>query len=232
MKPYPFILFFSLLMVSARIAQAHDFWIERQNSKFLLRYGHPGGQAIPMDEKKIKSLQCLEASGKIVDRLTKATFTPNQVSLIGTCLVLSSFQDGGYYSLTPDGEKNLAKNQVPDAVKSWRSKQYAKWVDSQSSQQKSILGDEFEIVPVTNLAAIGEGDKATFQVLLQGKPISGATLTIDHKPIGETDDMGHVRIRVRGKGTQSVSALFRRPLRSSEADSEVFESSLSFEVVK
>lgn len=226
------VLIFSYFLVNGRTTQAHDFWLERHNSTFLLRYGHAGGALLPIEAKKIKTLKCWGSSGKLESLLPKATFAPTEVSTKGTCFVLSSFQDSGYYSLTPDGEKNLPKTQVPDAVKSWRSKQFAKWVDSHSPQQKTILGDEFEIVPITDLTAIKEGDKVSFQVLLQGKPISGATLTIDHKPLGETDDRGQVRIRIRSKDTQSVSASFRRSVNIPEADSEIFEASLSFEVTK
>lgn len=223
---------FGLSMVSARMTYAHDFWITQEKPQFLLHHGHPGGLALAIDEKKIKTIKCWGTSGKIENVLPQTTFTQMEVRIKGTCLVISSFHDGGFYSLTPDGEKNLPKNQVANVVKSWRSKQYAKWLDRASPQQKTVLGDEFEIVPVTDLALVHEGDKATFQVLLQGKPIPKATFAIDHKPLGETNDVGQVRIRIRGNGLQIVSASFRRPLNSPEADSEIFESSLSFEVTK
>jgi uncharacterized GH25 family protein len=145
---------------------------------------------------------------------------------------VSAFLDGGYYSLTPDGEKNLPKNQVPDAVKAWRSKQFAKWIDIRSPLANQAQGDEFEIVPVTDLTKAKSGDKATFRVLLGGRPLPGATLAIDHKPLGETDDEGQVRVKIRGTTVESVSASYRRAVKTAEADSEVFESSLTFEVAR
>jgi hypothetical protein len=68
--------------------------------------------------------------------------------------------------------------------------------------------------------------------LLAGKPLPGATLAIDHKPLAETDDQGEARIKVRGSGRESVSASYRRAVRTVEADSEVFEASLTFEVAQ
>ena len=69
-------------------------------------------------------------------------------------------------------------------------------------------------------------------MLLAGKPLAGAILAIDHKPLGETDDQGEARIRIRAADVEQVSASFRRPVKSPEADSEVFEASLTFEVAR
>jgi hypothetical protein len=57
-------------------------------------------------------------------------------------------------------------------------------------------------------------------------------LAVGHKPLGETDDQGEVRVKVRASDVESVSATFRRALKSAEADSEVFEASLTFEVAR
>jgi uncharacterized GH25 family protein len=158
--------------------------------------------------------------------------SPNQLSLVASCVVSSAVFDGGFWSLTPDGEKNLPKNKVPDAVKAWRSKQFAKWIDIRSPLAKEPQGDELEIVPVTDLAKVRTGDKATFRVLLAGKALPGATLAIDHKPLGETDDEGEVRIKIRASAVESVSASYRRSVKTPEADSEVYEASLTFEVAR
>jgi uncharacterized GH25 family protein len=213
-------------------ALAHDFWLERQASAFLLRYGHHGGEALPLDAGKLRSLLCRKDKGGPESLLRMATVSPKQLSLTASCQVLSAFLDGGFYSLTPDGEKNLPKNKVPDAVKAWRSKQFAKWIDIRSPLASQPQGDEFEIVPVSDLAKVKTGDKATYRVLLAGKPVSGAVLAVDHKPLGETDDQGQVRVKVRASDVESVAATFRRPVKSPEADSEVFEASLTFEVAR
>jgi nickel transport protein len=213
-------------------ALAHDFWLEPQGGAFVLRYGHRGSEALTLDAGKLKALACRKDSGVSQNLLKSAVPSPRQISLTATCALLSAFLDGGFWSLTPDGEKNLPKNQVPDAVKAWHSKQFAKWVDVHSPLANQPLGDELEIVPVTDLAMVKTGGKATFRVLLGGKPLPGATLAIDHKPLAETDDQGEARIKIRGKDRESVSASFRRVVKTAEADSEVFEASLTFEVAR
>ncbi|HJX53539.1 MAG TPA: DUF4198 domain-containing protein [Polyangia bacterium] len=229
--PLPFTIILASL-TWAGSARAHDFWLERQGGVFLLRYGHHGGEVLALDAAKIKTLTCRAGAQAPRNVLPSATIAPTQLTFTGPCALVSAFHDGGYWSLTPDGEKNLPRNQVPDAVKSWRSRQFAKWVDVHSPVAGQPLGDGFEIVPVSDLARVKSGDKATFRVLLAGKPLSGATLAIDHKPLGETDDQGEVRVKLRAATVESVSVSFRRAVKTPEADSEVFEASLTFEVAR
>ena len=221
----------SLLTMSTN-ALAHDLWLEPEDGAFLLRYGHRGHEALPLEASKLQTLMCRKDSGVPQNLVKSAVAAPRQISLKASCTLLSAFFDGGFWSLTPDGEKNLPKNKVPDAVKSWRSKQFAKWVDSHSPLANQPLGDEFEIVPVTDLAKAKTGGRATFRILLAGKPLSGATLAIDHKPLAETDDQGEARISIRGHGRESVSVSYRRMVKTAEADSEVLEASLTFEVAQ
>ncbi len=94
------------------------------------------------------------------------------------------------------------------------------------------VGADLEIVPVTDLSKRKEGDKATFKILSQGKPVSGAVIAIDHKPLGETDSAGEVRVRLRGAGVETVETSIRRPKHTPQADALVLEASLTFEVPK
>jgi nickel transport protein len=222
----------AVVLASEGAAMAHDLWVERQDGAFVLRYGHRGGEALALPGAKIKSFVCRPGKGAARDLVASAKIEPKQMSVTGSCSVVSVFLDGGFWSLTPDGEKNLPRNQVPDAVKAWSSRQFAKWIDVRSPLAGQSLGDEFEIVPVGDLSKVKTGDKASFRVLLAGKPLSGATLAINHHPLGETDDRGEVRVKIRAQDVESVSASFRRPVTSPGADSEVYEASLTFEVAR
>lgn len=227
----------SLLALLAAVAwpataRAHDFWVEREGGAFLVRYGHHGGRVLPLEAGKVRSLVCRNGKGAADDLLAAAVSAPKQLSVKASCAVVTAHFDGGFYALTPDGEKNLPKNRVPDAVKSWRSRQYAKWIDIRSPLAAQPTGEGMEIVPVSDLTRARTGDKATFRVLLEGKPLPGAVLAIEHKSLGETDDDGQVRVKIRGRDVESVGASFRRAVKTAEADSEVFEASLTFEVAR
>lgn len=220
------------LLLAPALAAAHDFWVERAGDGFLARYGHRGGELLPIDAARVKAIRCDDGTGAPRDVRAAARLAPTEVRFAATCAVVSVFDDGGYWSLTPDGEVNLPRSQAKDVVRSWASRQYAKWVDVRSPRAAAVLGDELELVPVTDLAKARAGDKVTVRVLSAGRPLPGAVVAIDHHALGESDSKGEVRVRLRGAGVQSIDASIRRPRVTPEADAEVLEASLTFEVAR
>jgi len=99
-------------------------------------------------------------------------------------------------------------------------------------RQPTSVGDKLEIVAVSDLSKAHEGDKITLRVLHQGKPVPNAIVAIDHKPLGETDSAGETRIKLRTSGVETIGATLRRKVATPEADAQVLEASLSFEVAK
>lgn len=219
------------LLLAPALAGAHDLWLERDGAGLALRYGHRGGELLEIDRGKVKAARCLDR-GAARDLLGAATFTTKEVRLGGRCEAASASFDGGFYSLTPDGEVDKPKHQVPDAVRAWASRQYAKWVDPTSPGARAVLGDELELVPVTDLAKARQGDKVTVRLLRGGRPVSGAVVAIDHKPLAETDSAGEARVKVRASAVETISATLREKVVTPEADAVVLEASLSFEVAR
>jgi uncharacterized GH25 family protein len=218
-------------LLAPALATAHDFWLERAGESLVLRYGHRGGELLAIDRTKVKSARCLDEGGTR-DLLGTASFAPREVTLAARCRAASAVLDAGYYSLTPDGEVNLPRRQVPSAVKAWASRQFAKWVDARSPSAGAVIGDELELVAVSDLSKAHEGDKITLRVLHRGKPAPNAIVAIDHKPLGETDSAGETRIKLRTSGVETIGATLRRKVATPDADVEVLEASLSFEVAR
>jgi nickel transport protein len=213
-------------------ARAHDLWLEPRGGVLVLRYGHRGGEQLDLDAAKVKTVLCRNGRAAATDVRAASKVSPKELHTPSRCDVASAFLDGGFWSLTPDGERNLPRSRVPDAVRSWQSKQWAKWIDVRSPSAGEPLGDELEILPVGDLSRVRQGDKATFRVLWQGKPAAGAVLAIDHRPLGETDAEGACRVKVRASDVESVSATLKRPLGTPEADTLTAEASLTFEVAR
>jgi uncharacterized GH25 family protein len=227
---HSFKLALALLLVP-QVSLAHELWLEKAGEAFVLRYGHRGREATPIEVSKLKSVRC--SDGKATrDVLASAAFTPKGVELAASCAAVSAFYYGGFFSLTPDGEKNLPKTKVEKAVRSWESKKFAKFVDARSEAAFAELGDELEIVPARDVGRVRAGDKIALRVLLAGKPARGAVVAYGDKPIGETDSAGETRIRLRTGGFQEISATLRRAIRTPEADEQVLQASLCFEVRK
>jgi len=218
-----------LVVLWPALAVAHDLWLERIGEGFVLRYGHRGGELLAIEPAKVKALRCLD-QGATRDLLGTATFAAREVRVVGRCAAAAAFLDGGFWSLTPDGEVNRPKDQVPQAVKAWASRQFAKWVDSSSPSAGAALGDELELVAVSDLKKAHQGDKVTVRVLYQGKPVPNAVVAIDHRPLGETDSAGETRLKLRTSGVETISATLRQKILTAEADAVVLEASLSFEV--
>ncbi len=214
------------------VAHAHDFWFERQGDKFVLQNGHHGGKVFNIDASKVKSIRCMHRGSAPRDMLKGAVSSPTNVKVFASCDIISGFHYGGFWSKTPDGDKNLPKNQVPDAVKAWESKQYAKWVDRNSPTATTPIGDELEIVPVSDLSHAKQGDKITIRVLFHGKPISGAVGDIDDKALGESDSAGELRLGILSRSVETIAVTLRRPISTPEADQQVLEATLSYDVGK
>jgi uncharacterized GH25 family protein len=214
------------------LASAHDLWVERAQEGFVVRYRHRGGELLPIDPAKLKAIRCGDGVSAPADATRGATFSEKEVRFARPCSVVSIFIDGGYWSLTPDGEVNRPKNKVENVVRSWASRQYAKWVDAKSPNARAVLGDDLELVPLTDLVKAREGDKVTLLVLSGGRPVPNAAVAVHHRTIGETDSKGEVRLRLRTSGVESISASIRRPHPTPEADAEVLEATLTFEVAR
>lgn len=221
------------LLLSPAAARAHELRLERQGPELVLRFGH-AGESHDLSADRVRSLRCVEEGGAGAPRELRASasVSARELRVAARCQAASAAFDGGFWSLTPDGEKNLPRTQVPDAVKSWASRQFAKWVDTSAAGSRTPLGDAFEILPGEDLSRARRGDKVTLRVLLEGEPVSGAIVTVAHEPIGETDRRGEVRLRLRSRGLETIGATLRRPIASPEAEVRVLEATLTFEVAQ
>jgi uncharacterized GH25 family protein len=219
------------LALAPGLASAHELWLERGGPGFLLRYGHQGEQ-LAIDASRVKAVRCLE-HGAVRDLAATAAPGQKEIAYQGSCEAASAFFDGGTWSLTPDGEVNRPRTEVPQAVRSWASRQFAKWVDARSQAGcAAVLGDELELVPAGDVSRARQGDKITLRVLSHGKPVRDAVVSVDHKPVGESDSRGEVRVRLRAPGLEVFGATLRRKVATPEADEVVLEASLSFEVAR
>ena len=212
-------------------AAAHDFWVERAPEGFVLRYGHPG-ELLPIDARKVKSVRCWDTAGAARELLRDAAFSPKEVRFAAPCAAVSISFDDGSWSLTPDGEVNRPRSEVQGVVRSWSSRQYAKWVDARSPRASAVLGEELELVPKTDLARARPGDTVTLRVLSAGAPVRGAAVEIAERIVGETDSRGEVHLRLREAAVTTISASVKRPPATPEADPDVLEASLTFEVAR
>lgn len=226
-----FIWLLGALLMSNSLALAHDLWVEKRQGEFGVHRGHRGGELMPIALKDVLEVRCLTPDGQVRKDLH---LQGNDFALTVSqdCVAFALSYSGGEWCLTPNGEKNLPRERCLGAVQTWSSLSVGKWVSAPSPLSFLPLGARFEILPVTDLATVRTGDKATFRVLLDGAPVEGALVTIGHKTLGETNKAGEIRVKIRATDLETISAAYRRPVPSVSNHYEIFEGSLSFEVAR
>lgn len=225
------LLALAVLLVPAA-AGAHDFWAEPSGDGFAFRRGHRGGRLLRLDRAQLRTLRCATGDGPAADLRAEVVAAGAELRVAARCDAVSASLHRGFFSVTPDGEVSLPKDRVPDAVRSWESRQYAKWVDAGVARAARPLGDPLELVPVSDLSRARAGDRATFRVLLDGEPLAGAAVASGHEVLARTDRAGEARVKLPGPGLASVAATVRRRVATAQADALVLEASLTFVVAR
>jgi hypothetical protein len=211
-------------------AGAHDFWAESAADGFVFRRGHRGGRLLRLDRAHLKALRCATGDRPAADLRAEVVAAGAELRVAARCDAVSASLHRGFFSITPDGEVSLPKDRVPDAVRSWESRQYAKWIDPGVAGAARPLGDALEVVPVSDLSRARAGDRATFRVLLDGEPLPGAAVASGHEGVARTDRAGEARVKLPGPGLASVAATVRRRIATPQADTLMLEASLTFVV--
>lgn len=223
-----------LLILVAFTAQAHDLWLERSGKQLSLYQGHrhsshAGSDTLDYGKHFVTAATCLDARGA---RRPLAVAGSAPWTASGDCAALLLEMSSGYWSKTPWETKNAPKNEVPGAMKSWRSLDSLKRIEQWSTPFAQPLGDGLEIVPTGDPFALKPGDKLVVRVLLAGKPQVGVPVAYHGDTRGETDPDGRIAIRLRHGGVQLISASVELPLKDGKADVEVRAATLQFELPK
>lgn len=138
-------------------ARAHDLWLEPKGDALVLRCGHRGGEVLDLDASKVEGVRCKRGEAPARDVRASSVAAPRELRTPSGCDIASAFLDGGFWSLTPDGEKNLPKDEVPDAAGECRGRVWASDVESVSATLERPLGTP-QADPLTAEASL------TFQV--------------------------------------------------------------------
>ena len=187
---------------------------------------HGGDKTIPYAADFVRQAQCFDAQARVMAEGKGGS--PFRMEADCAALVIAA--SSGYWSKTPTGTQNVAKDQARQVVKSWLSLEGVKRIDAWSPALAKPLTQELEIVPLDDPLRLGEGDKLHLRVTLAGQPVAGATVTYDGEPRGATDEEGKMNVRIRHGGFQMIAAGITRPVKSAKSDEEVRAAVLVFEL--
>jgi nickel transport protein len=175
--------------------------------------------------ENVLRMSCFDESGNGASRDSIGAYP---IDFGGPCAASSALVSSGYWTKTPYGTKNIPKNEAESPISGWLSYESVKHLAKWSEAFAAPLTGDLEIVPLHDPFSLGEGDKLRLLVALEGKPATGAIVVYDGKPRGETDSEGHVSIKLRRSGLQTILASYRTPLESEKADEVVRTAVLSF----
>ncbi len=223
----------ALLMVcfTASGLSAHELWLEKGEGTYSVLYGHRaedghGTEIIPYKPEEVLEIKCFDHNGRetAVD-IQKET----PVTMQGNCAAVNTVFSSGYWTKTPKGTKNIAKDQAGTPIYSWYSLESAKRIDAWSKALERPLTDSLEIVPRNNPLALKKGAKLRLRVFFKGQPLENAVVTYDGKPRGATDREGRVNLRIKHAGFQMISTSHKEKNSSPKADDTIYSTNLIFE---
>lgn len=215
------------------IAFGHDLWINREDSYYVLYYGHihpSEGESgfINYNPQNVQSFKCFNYQGSLETAKFERTYP---AKLKGEkCAVVYALLNTGHWTKTVSGIKHLPKNKASGAIESWQSYESVKKIYHWSSKFKEPLTDNFEIAPVENPFEAKVGDKITLIVYYRGRPVKDAVVAYDDTVIGITDENGRINVRLRHKGTQLIRASVKWEADGINADFIVRATTLVFDL--
>lgn len=222
-----------LILFIPTLLLAHDFWIEKKDSEWLLVFGH-GTKREEFDLSKVKIIKAFDLHGKEIHVSREKRPTGLFLKTDQPPSLLFAEVDNGYWSKTIYGWKNLPKRKASRVVEANRSIFYSKALLSWSEAASKPLSESgLDLIPLENPFELKAGALLPIKVLYQGKPMAGVDVEGgDHQKLSTTDKDGVARITLK-KGPQILSISHKEPLKNDpDADSLNLTSTLTFEVIK
>lgn len=234
-----FLLVLALVVFSFQQAIAHDAWLQQKTGQLILAYGH-GAKLDAYDPQKVKEAEAVDCKGESVPVEIVKKKDGVSIASKGTAATVTVLFDGGYGVKTTDGWKKMTKRKAQGKftiVQAFKSRKYAKALLTRCETFSKPLGLSFEIVPEKDPFAIKPGETLPIKVLLDGKPLAGATIKSGDadrskdKEKPKTDKDGKARVPIAKAGPQLIVAKYKTPLKGDpDADVLSLSTSLTFEL--
>lgn len=200
-------------MAAAHLAHAHNVWLEPDaHGAYVVQFGGHEGKLEAFPPEKLQSVQAYDLRGRKIEVSVQAVPGGAKVAPERQAALLAAHFDNGYFSKVGVGPLvNKPMNENPGATSGVHAVKFHKTFIQWGVIAKKELGQTFEIVATTHLAAHA-GEPVQFQVLLDGKPRAGVRVSLGEK--GEpvmTDANGLVTVKPKA-GVNQLLAIVRLPV--------------------
>lgn len=197
------------LVFTVPSVHAHDWWLDVDGAGFGLLNGHgksARSYAASTTQKSLTRLVGLSSAGDTVP-VTSAV-QGNQVKLVASAPVSSvgAVIDGGSWLRTSGGLRRGVRPVGKSEPAAYRAHSFARLIVAPGPANTHPMGAVLEIVPAQDPMAPGRKGPLPVTVLLQGRPLKGASLEGGHhEVVGTTDAAGRVIVRELSSPTTSLS---------------------------
>ena len=204
----------ALVIVLQNSVLAHDYWFEEEGQEYVLYRGHHFGDhegefLVPYDPKIIQHITCVSLEG-VPRSVPPPTQYPARIP--SPCARLTVEIDSGYWSVNGIQTFNRSKEELPDALRSWRAIESMTLLNTWNNfEHLPSLPQGFEIFFEKDPFKTEEGEKFRLIILQGGKPRQGVTVAYDGNPRGVSGPDGRINIRVRHSGLQVITGSLKEP---------------------
>jgi uncharacterized GH25 family protein len=243
---------FTLLLWVSR-AEAHDLvLIPASPNALIIKFGHPGKYHIPNPEKLLQLNAYLADNAAPVSVLNgfrgssadSATVDLTNLTKNHAVLIVAGQYDNGYFSNSRNQYFNTSKIHLPGAQDSGSFFKFGKalFPASGSGAYGRKLGEQLEIVPMTDPFKIQPGQKLPVKVWYDGKPLVNAGVEIGDGqtqlaekdiPRYQTGAAGIASVPITKPGLQIIAVDYQtRPRFPALSDHDDYSATLAFVVAE
>lgn len=226
----PRLLLILLLILPAGIAHAHGlFWTAGGPADTLL-VGHPapaghGGEAAhPCPANLVREARALVAGAWVALPVAPRQPVTSPPAAGATWAVI----DWGWWVKTRAGARAAAPDSVEGVLKAWRSVETVRTVHGDGAGALAPFNTELEIVPAAGLETVRPGDRIELMVLRDGQPAPDVPVAYGGQVRGLTDSRGHIRLKLKETGRQTIQATWRQAVDGHAHREEVRSATLVF----
>ena len=198
-------------LLCANPAFAHNVWLEPDaQGGYVMQFGGHEGKTEAFDPAKLQRVHAYDLRGREVPADVQNLKGGIRVRPDAKAALVAVELDNGYFSSSkPEGAMlPLPMDKNPGAVRGVHARKFHKTVVQWGAVMQKPLGQMFEVVPLAGQAPHA-GQPLKVQVLLNGKPLTGARLSWGENGAPTLSDAQGLASLTPAAGTNILQAIWR-----------------------
>lgn len=233
MKTILITIMLSMLFVST--GMAHDLWIAKDTSMYIVARGHAPDRIDDYDPDCVKEVRGFDTQGSPVPLDMKSGPSRMTFKADKALSVITVRCDWGYRVITTEGKKLMSREEAEKAglrvIDAFFSTQFLKTIIAESILVTKPLGIGLELIPLKNPFRLAPKEALPVQAFFQGKALAGVDVRSHTGKTQKADSNGIAYITILPDRHELIST--RHMVRSndtSEIDYRLFTTFLAIGV--